>query len=270
MADYYIRSKDDNDSRGPFDLSKLQTLAEAKQIDENTLYYDEEKEEWLPVGLNAELKAAVFPVREKLKLNIVGKTKDQSAAKEADSTEEKIRVEELLDAAEGNTEQRRSHKRREKSFERAMAVASSGIGLGILFSGIALIMPHFGIMSAAIEEETYAVVLNYPFLLLGLLDFFLAVFLFLAVTEIYPLIRARGMLTLGFGLYTGWALGDAGFALAAALGGIGLFAATLAQGLRTMTPALLLAIGGNGYLAYLSLNGRFEGFIDEIAFKFFG
>ena len=81
MADYYIRSKDDNDSRGPFDLSKLQTLAEAKQIDENTLYYDEEKEEWLPVGLNAELKAAVFPVREKLKLNIVRERPKESSTR---------------------------------------------------------------------------------------------------------------------------------------------------------------------------------------------
>jgi hypothetical protein len=46
MADYYIRTPEREESRGPFDASQLLTLAEAGQITENTLHYDESKEEW--------------------------------------------------------------------------------------------------------------------------------------------------------------------------------------------------------------------------------
>jgi len=270
MADYYIRSQEDNDSRGPFDLPKLQTLAEAKQIDESTLYYDEEKEEWVPIGLNEELQAAVFPKREKLSLN-VRKAEEQAKAKQSKGPEEEnIKVEAILDAAEGNTEERRSLKRREKSFQQAMSIATSGIGLAAILSAIALIMPHFSIVSEAIEEETYAIILNYPFLLVGLFDFFMAVFLFLAVTEVYPLIRGRAMLTVGFGVYVGWALGDPVLMIASAAGGIGLFGSTVAQGLNTMIPALILGIGGHGFLAYLAMTDRFKGFFDAFSFGWFG
>jgi len=270
MADYYIRSQEDNDSRGPFDLPKLQTLAEAKQINENTLYYDEEKEEWVPIGLNEELKAAIFPKREKLSLNVRKAEGRAKAPQEGAEDEESIRVEAILDAAEGNTEERRSLKRKEKSFQRAMAIATSGIGLAAILSAIALIMPHFSIVSEAIEEETYTVVLNYPFLLFGLFDFFMAVFLFLAVTEVYPLIRGRAMLTLGFGVYVGWALGDPVLMAVSAVAGAGLFGSTLARGLHTMIPALVLAIGGHGFLAYLAMTDRFKGFFDAFAFNWFG
>ncbi|MFW5874155.1 MAG: GYF domain-containing protein [Verrucomicrobiota bacterium] len=270
MADYYIRSQQDNDSRGPFDLPKLQTLAEANQISENTLYYDEDKEEWLPIALNEELKAAVFPQREKLKLNMAQTAESRESAKQTERESERIAVEDLLDAAEGNTEQMRALKKKEQSFQRAMAVASSGIGLAILLSAITLLMPHFGIIGTAIEEETYATVLNYPFLLVGLFDLMMAVFLFLAVTEVYPLLRARGMLTLGFGLYVGWSLGDPALMIASAAAGVGLFGSTLAQGLSTMVPALVLAIGGNGFLAYLAMNDRFKDFFDAVSFNLIG
>ena len=70
MSDYYIRTPEQNESRGPFDISKLLTLAEAGQINPNTLYYDEEKEEWIPIALNDALRAQVFPEREKLSLKI--------------------------------------------------------------------------------------------------------------------------------------------------------------------------------------------------------
>ena len=45
MSEYYIRTPEQDESRGPFTVSKLNTLAEAGQVKENTLYYDEDKEE---------------------------------------------------------------------------------------------------------------------------------------------------------------------------------------------------------------------------------
>ena len=50
MADYYIRTPDREESRGPFEASQLLTLAEAGQITENTLHYDETKKSGPPLA----------------------------------------------------------------------------------------------------------------------------------------------------------------------------------------------------------------------------
>ncbi len=263
MSDYYIRTPDQNESRGPFDSAKLQTLAEAGQITENTLYYDETKEEWLPIALNEELKAVVFPQREKLAL----KVNEKAASKTDESKEDEgasIRVEEMLAAADGNTPEKREIKRKEESSHKAATLSCSGIGLMMITSAVFLLMPHFDVISSAIQEGNYFSVLNYPFILIGIFDFIMAVFLFLAVTEVYPLLRGRAMLTLGFGLYVGWSLGDPMLMGLCAAGGVGIFLATIAQSYTIMLLALLLGIGGNGYLAYLAMVGRFAEFFTGV------
>ncbi len=45
--EYYIRAPDSEDARGPFNMEKLSSLVEIDQVDKETLYYDDEKEEWL-------------------------------------------------------------------------------------------------------------------------------------------------------------------------------------------------------------------------------
>ncbi|WP_269526408.1 DUF4339 domain-containing protein [Coraliomargarita parva] len=265
MSDYYIRTPEDNESRGPFDVTKLRTLAEAGQLSENTLYYDEDKEEWIPIALNEALRLEIFPVREKLKLSLKEREASQNTS-ERDG-ENTVEVEDLLEAADGNTEQKRHLKKKEKSYQRAAALSSSGLGLMVLFSAVSLIMPHFAMVSQAIEEEAYATVVNYPFLMLGFFDFLMAIFLFLAVTEVYPLLRGRAMLTLGFGVYVGWALGDPLLMIASGGAGAGIFLATISRGLPSMLIALILGLGGNGFLAYLALQDRFKDFFEVVAFE---
>jgi hypothetical protein len=264
MPDYYIRTPDHDESRGPFDPPKLQTLAEAGQITENTLYYDEAKEEWVPIALNKELKAEVFPQREKLSLKVHG---EEEAAKDEPKEASGIHVEAMLAAAEGNTDEKRALKKKEASFQKAAALSCSGIGLMMIASAILLLVPHFSIITKAFESGAYATILNYPFVILGLFDFLMAIFLFLAVTQVFPLIRGRAMLTLGFGVYVGWSLGDPILVGLCAAGGLGIFVATLAQSYTIMLLAMLLGIGGNGYLAYLAIIGRFDEFFSGIQFN---
>jgi len=270
MPDYYIRTPDHEESRGPFDPPKLLTLAEAGQISENTLYYDETKEEWVPIALNEALKNQVFPQRERLTLKVGQAVEAETTKDGAPTPEEKsgLNVQEMLAAAEGDTEETRHLKKQQKSFEKAASLASSGIGLMMLFSAVFLLMPHFTVVNAAIQDEAFSTVINYPFILIGLFDFLMAVFLFLAVTEVYPLLRGRAMLTLGFGVYVGWAMGDPILLAASAAAGIGIFLATIARSYPTMLVAMALGIGGNGYLAYLALIGRFTGFFDGVHFDF--
>ena len=66
--EYYVRKPDSENARGPFDLEKLISLAEAGQIDRQSLYYDEKSEGWKPIGGSPELCAKLFPEKTKLSL----------------------------------------------------------------------------------------------------------------------------------------------------------------------------------------------------------
>jgi hypothetical protein len=265
MPDCYIRTPDQDESRGPFDPIKLQTLAEAGQISENSLYYDESKEEWVPIALNPELCAQVFPQREKLELKIQ-KSKEVLAAEEAVKDPGGHSVEDMLDAAEGNTAEKKALKQKEKSFNKAAALSAPSLGIMMMASAVFLLYPHYSIILDAIQSGTYASPINFPFILIGIFDFMMGIFLFLAVTEVYPLLRGRSMLTLGFGAYVGWSLGDPILMLVSALSGLGIFLATIAQRQSIMYLAIVIGIGGNGFLAYLAVAGRFTGFFEGVQF----
>lgn len=260
MPDYYIRTPDNADSRGPFDETKLLTLAEAGQIDPNTLYFDEDKEEWVPIALNEALKQQVFPETKKLELKIDCNGEASSAP--TDDEPSGINVEQLLAAAEGDTDDTKHSKALKKSKDKAASIASAGIGLIMLAAALTFLIPHMEVLDANISSATYMSILNYPFLLVGIFDFLMAVFLFLAVTEVYSVIRVRAMVGLGFGLYLGWALGSPLLLGAWALGSAGMFSATLSNRYGTMVLSLAIGIAGNGYLAYLALNGDLSGFFE--------
>jgi hypothetical protein len=117
-----------------------------------------------------------------------------------------------------------------------------------------------------VGENNFPEMLNYPFLLVGFFDLFIAILLLLSVTEVYPLVRGRGMLGLGFGGYVGWALGDPLIMMAFGLGGAGLFFATISERFSLMLLAVVIGIGGNGFLAYLAMSGRFAEFYSAIRF----
>jgi len=268
MLEYYIRTPEQDESRGPFDASKLRTLAEAGQVTENTLYYDEDKEEWIPMALNEALKAEIFPAAKSLKLQL-GQGSGAEASSEESEDKTGIKVEDMLKAAEADTEETRHLKRSQKSFEKAVALASMTLGLMMLLSALSFLIPHHNAIQSAVSEFAYTRLLNYPFLLVGIFDLVMAILLLLSVTEIYPLIRGRSMLGLGFGVYVGWALGDPLLMLAFGLGGAGLFLATLAPNLSTMLLAIVMGIGGNGALAYLAINERFAGFYDTVQLNLF-
>jgi len=266
MLEYYIRTPDQDESRGPFNASKLRTLAEAGQVTQNTLHYDEDKEEWIPIALNEALKAEIFPEVESLKLRM--EPHSEASAEEA-VEKTAINVEDMLKAAEGDTEETRHLKQKQQSFEKAVELAAMTLGLIMLLSAVSFLAPHHNVVQSAFGESALASLINYPFLLVGIFDLVMAILLLLSVTEIYPLIRGRSMLGLGFGVYIGWALGDPLLMLAFGLGGAGLFLATLAPSLSTMLLAIVMGIGGNGTLAYLAINGRFAKFYDAVQLNLF-
>lgn len=270
MSDYYIRTPEQDESRGPFDVAKLNTLAEAEQINPNTLYYDEDKEEWLPIALNKELHAQVFPQREKLSLKINTGNAGPTKAKAKAETGDNIKVEAMLAAAEGNTAEKRKETKRKQSLHRTASSAAVVIAIMMLFSSLFMILPLVPELERTLDVNGPAFILNYPTLLVGIFDFIVAILLLLSVTEIYPLLRGRAMLGLGFGGYVGWAIGDPWLMGLSVAAGLGIFLGTLAHRVRTLIFAGVLGIGSHVYLAYHALNGRFDGFFESIVFNLVG
>jgi hypothetical protein len=140
----------------------------------------------------------------------------------------------------------------------------------LILSGMVVLLPIVPAIEGQIESGTWGQALNFPGVWIGAFDLILGVLLILSMTEIYPLARARAMLTLGFGGYVGWSIGDpilAGLALAA---GLGIFLATVASRFSIMLVAVALGVGGNGLLVYLALSGRFDAFFDGITLNLIG
>ena len=273
MPDYYIRTPDHDESRGPFDPAKLETLAESGQINPNTLYYDEEKEEWIPIAINEDLHASVFPQKKKLSLKIRSESSEAGSEENLDEDDDGetggLDVETMLDAAEGRTEEKKAYSEQRQSFERATALASPALGLMLLLSAAFMMLPLQSVFQSAYVNASYTEPLNYPTILIGLFDLIMGLLLLLGVSELFPVARARGMLTLGFGLYVGWSIGDPIFMGVSTAAGLGIFLATIAQSTRSMLLAIILGVGGHAYLTFLAATGRFEDFFDGLALSLF-
>lgn len=274
MAEYYIRTPDRDESRGPFTPAQLLTLVEAEQVDINTLYYDDFKEEWLPIATNPELKEKVFPKKEKLKLKIdkpedaeeKPKTKKKDVKEKAKST-----VSDMLAVAENDTKDARSKRKQEKSFERATFITSHGLCLIMLLSAATLLVPHIAIIKEITSDRNTSLILflNYPLIILGLLDLILSIYTYFGDRKLHPILRVRAMLTLGFGVYIGWALDDLYILLASASFGLGTLWSTLSRRFLPSILAVALGFGGSAVLAYLASSGYFNGFLENLRFDFF-
>ena len=266
MAESYIRTPDRNESRGPFTSSELLTLAEAEQITVNTLYYDEPKKEWVPIGINPELKDEVFPEREKLKLEINQEEDSKKTSKKKKSATKKkkrITVSDMLAVAETETKHARSRRRRERSLKYAVILNNYGLTLIMLLFAAILIASHLDTVRDIFATKQFNRFLNYPLLGLALIDILMAVSAYLGSRGLYSLLRGRAMLTLGFGVYAGWALSDSQVLMASRAAGLGAFATTLSSRLLLSVLLVGLGLGGSGFLAYLAVNGYFNGFLDN-------
>ena len=274
MAEYYIRTPDRDESRGPFTPAQLLTLAEAGQVTVDTLYYDDPKEEWLPIGMNQELREEVFPEREKLKIKIdtpeeEPKKKTKKKKKLAAKEEAKSTVTEMLAIAENETKNARAKRKRNESFERATYLTDNGLCLIMLLSAVTLIAPYLIEIKDIFSSQRLRLFLNYPLILLGTLDLLMSVYVYFGDRKLHSILRGRAMLTLGFGAYIGWALDDMPILIASVAFGLGILWSTLARRFSPSILAVALGLGGSAFLAYLSLTGYLNELMHSVFFEFF-
>jgi len=289
--EYYVRQPDSENARGPFSMDKLQSLAEAGQVDRESLYYDDEAQDWRPVGDNAALCESLFPEKKKLTLRkredptpdlpgketapkatppVTGSTPDAKASKnptpskpvppppldkanEKDSERSGLNVEDILSAAEGNTDEMEFLRIQRKWRDRAVALSLPMMALLMLLSAASLLGFFWKDISALYAAESKAdmmVLLEQPLLVLGLVDLFFAILLALAVTKVYPLLRLRLMLGLGFMGYLAYATWAAGATtgllelLALFLFSTGIYVCTLTLSFPLMLISGLCAFAG--------------------------
>ena len=248
MQEYYIRKEGDEDSRGPFTVEQLSSLAEAGQIDRQTFYYDAVSEKWVEVQSDPELVKTLFPQRKKLSVRKKG---DVSAVnKKLTKEDDPITVEEMLAAAEGRTEETKDKRDLSTGQARAALWGLRIMSVIMLTSAAGLLVSNMD----ALSNGQFDVVMGSPLVIIGTVDLLLGVLLFLELTAIYSFVRIRAMLGIGFfGLYF-LASGEALLAGAAVLGSAGVFFLTLIANLRAVIFFGILGLAGMGGFAYYMLS----------------
>jgi hypothetical protein len=245
--EFYIRSASETEARGPFSVEQLVSLAETGQVTPETLYYDASAEKWIVIGENADVRALVFP--EKRKLTIKKDSQIATLNKESD-TRSPILVHDMLAAAEGKTEDTK-----DKGAGIVMAHRCAKFGLwGCIFmliiAAAAEILPSIDVLT----KFTPAGLLHAPLVVLGAIDVFLAVMLLLGIVSLYPFIRFRAMLGLGFIGFVFWTRGEHTPLLAALAGSVGLYMCTVFASYVPIAIGLALGLGGMGGLAYFFIS----------------
>ncbi|MEX0324809.1 MAG: hypothetical protein AB3N33_01840 [Puniceicoccaceae bacterium] len=259
--EYFIRGPEEETARGPYGIDELVTLAEAGKLDPDFYYFDPRMESWALIRSNEPLKEQIFPEKKKLSLRKKTEEEVESLNKEADEDEESaVKVDEMLAAAEGHTEETRHVRVKQAWQERTAALSVPILGILLVISALSVLYPSWNIIQGIINDEEGAIQLLFqnPVVLLGALDLVMAVFLLLNATEIFPLIRFRAMLGAGFfsviyfsnylngdpqGLYM--ALSSLGF-------GIGLYTCTLTLNFSLMVASSAIGIAGALGIAWYS------------------
>ena len=194
MSEYFIRYPDSEEAKGPYNIEQLQSLAESKKVIPDTLYYDDDKEVWIAVKGNETLAETLFPAEKKLvlkrkedeELDLLNQPEEEDA--------EKLNIEDILAAAEGDTEETKSKKAKAVWQHRTVAYTSFALTLTFLLSTAGFLYLHLG----TIRTQNMDLIISNPFLIIAAIDLFLTICLALSVTTVYPVVRFRAAVGLAF------------------------------------------------------------------------
>jgi hypothetical protein len=245
--EFYIRSASETEARGPFNLEQVTSLADAGQVTLETLYYDAANEKWVAIGENPEVKAAVFP--EKKKLVIKKDVKIAALNKEATDTTVPITVNDMLAAAEGKTSDTKGKSDPAIAMARCARIGMWSAIIGLILAAVGEVLPSIDVVTSM----DVAKIIQQPLVILGAIDVFLALMLVLGMVSLYPFVRFRAALGLGFIGLIFWTQGMATPLLALAAGSAGLYLCTVFVSYIPIALAALLVLAGMGGFAWFSL-----------------
>ncbi|MFT3782214.1 MAG: DUF4339 domain-containing protein [Nibricoccus sp.] len=239
--EFYIRNASETEAHGPFTQEQLVSLAEAGKVDPQTLYYEAGTEQWIAIGANADLKAVVFP--EKRRLTIKPKDRIESVNAAADLAPP-LSVNDMLAAAEGRTAETKDKRDKTIGMERAARLGRYACIVMLFLSMAGLLAPS---IDSIVAFDVHALVSN-PFIYFGVCDLLLMLFLLLGEMALYPVVRFRCALGLGFLAIMFWCQGEVVPIATLAAGSAGLYLSTIFVSYVAL--ALFSGIGLMGMLAF--------------------
>lgn len=243
----YVRGANDTEARGPFTLDQLSTLVEAGQVTTETFFYDATSEQWLLIGSSPAMKAALWPEKKKIgfkqkEFKTINEVVGDSAAP--------ITVQDFLAAAEGKSEDTKDRATVVDSMIKAAGWGTRSTAAICLLSAFALVLPGI----EAVTSMDPVQIMEKPFVILGLLDGALGILLLLGVVTLYPFVRFRAMLGLGFLGFLFFTQGQITPIIAVAAGSAGMYFSTIFLSYVPLAVAALLGLGGMAMLATLSFS----------------
>jgi len=235
--EFYIRNEPETEALGPFSLEQLSSLLDSGQITTGTLYYEAATEQWATIESNAEMKAVVFPEKKRLKV----KAKENlNTLNTSTDSRPPITVDEMLAAAEGHTDETKDRKNPAIAMARAAGIGMYGAMGMLLIAAAGELLPSVDFLMAFNLEQLPA----HPLVLLGVLDLALGLLLGLGMVNIYPFVRFRAALGLGFLGFIFFTQGQ-GLPLAAVLAGsAGLYLSTVSGSLLPVVLAVGIGLLG--------------------------
>lgn len=245
--EFYIRNEADTEARGPFNFEQLSSLADSGQVTPATLFYDATTEQWTTIESNADLKLAIFP--EKRKLTFRAQEPANPLNKDPEGAAP-ITVNDMLAAAEGRTYDTKDKRSPVEAMARAAAIGRWAAILALLLAAAGELLPW----AQNIMAMDAAKLATHPIVLLGALDLLLAIVLGLGVVAVYPFVRFRAALGLGFLGFIFWTHGQAVPLLALVGASVGLFLCTASVRLLPVLLAAVLALGGYAFVSWQLLS----------------
>lgn len=245
--EFYIRASNETDARGPFTLEQLSSLVDAGQVTPETLYYDTLSEQWVPIDADPEVKAALFPEKRRLRV----KARDARRATSAgDRTAAPITVDDMLAAADNRVEGANAKTKLRNQLRVArtglwsvviMLIASS---ISLTFSPPAIL--HLGTLDLA-------PLFSHPFAVIGACDLLLALFLCLQMVSVYPLVRFRALMGIGFFGVVFWSYSDLTPIAWVILASIGMYFSTIFISAFRLIGAVIVGFAGAAGFAHYML-----------------
>lgn len=239
--EFYIRNASETEAHGPFTQEQLVSLAEAGKVDPQTLYYEAGTEQWIAINANADLKAVVFP--EKRRLTVKPKDRIDAVNSGADLAPP-ISVDDMLAAAEGRTRETRDKRDKTIVMERAARIGRYACTAMLFLSMAGLLGPWI----EQIVSFDWPTLVSQPVVYFGVFDLGLMLFLLLGEFAMYPVVRFRCALGLGFLGVIFWCQGQVVPIYTLAAGAIGLYLSTIFVSYLAL--AVVSGIGLAGMLAF--------------------
>lgn len=247
MEEIYIRSESETEARGPFNLEQLISLADTGQVTAETLFYDATTEQWSAIGSNEELMNQILPQRKKLKIK--SKAKLTMLNEEGDSSPP-ITVDEMLAAAEGRTAETAGRQDPTIAMARAAGIGRWAVIIMFLICAIGELLPA----ADAVQTLDPMKLLPYPLVFVGAIDLALASLLGLGVISLYPFVRFRAALGLGFIGFIFWTNGQVMPLMFLAGGSLGLYTSTIFVTYMPVFLASALGLAGLGAVSWFLIS----------------